>query len=487
MNVDGLAGGFLAGFRTMDDYYRGQKADARADKQMGLQEAAWQNQLERQKVSDVRYEDQLGYSRNRDKVGDDRYADETKYSRSQQSLQNRRADAQLGLAQAANRRSEEAWNLQQEKYKRDQWQEENMPAIRVTLDKLQSGEQLSEADNQLLNNPYASRYNPFKVFGSQDFHSSIETIMGKASALAKNPDAMVWDRSKLRSEINTPDVRSALGTVLRPHLDQGIGTQSQFGTVKAYGEPELIPTDRGTFVIQAPVTYVDDNGNETTKDAPITEGRSADGKAKVMEYTPQQLVNYFGQGAQVSSSIRKNPEQWDTWSQSAGLSEPPDWKGYRQAVVKVQADTQKNIGAIQRDGMMPQKQKQQAIDAERQAATEQVAGLRDVYGIKDKPTGADTTDKQPGSPDLRVQVSKWMADDQGKAMFINKLVSKQGEVAVQSLITNGQLEAAYQSYQQQGQAVKQETHAQGLIDFITGGRQGAKSEVDENGEPVSPY
>lgn len=68
-----------------------------------------------------------------------------------------------------------------------------------------------------------------------------------------------------------------------------------------------------------------------------------------MEYTPQQLVNYFGQGAQVSSSIRKNPEQWDTWSQSAGLSEPPDWKGYRQAVVKVQADAQRT--SVQSSGM----------------------------------------------------------------------------------------------------------------------------------------
>ena len=486
MGVQGLADGFLAGFQTMDGYYRGQKADARADKQMGLQEAAWQNQLERQKVSDSRYEDQTDYARGRDKIGDERYADETKYSRSQQSLQNRRADAHLGLAQAANRRSEEAWNLQQEKYKRDQWQEENMPAIRVALDKLQTGEQLSDADNQVLNNPYASKYNPFKVFGDQDFHQSIQTVMGKASALAKNPDAMVWDRSKLRSEINTPDVRKALGTVLRSQLDQGVGAQSQFGTVKAYGDPELIPTDRGTFVIQAPVTYVDNDGNETTRDAPITEGRSADGKAVVREYTPQQLVSYFGQGAQASSSIRKNPEQWDTWAQSAGLSEPPDWKGYRQAVVKVQADAQKNISAIQRDDMMPQEQKQQAIDAERQAATDQVAGLRDVYGIKASPSSSDSGGKTAGGPDLASQVSKWMNQDQGKAVFLNKLVSRQGEGAVQSLIANGQLEAAYQAYQQQGQAAKQETHAKGLIDFITGGGQAPK-EVDENGEPVSPY
>ena len=50
-----------------------------------------------------------------------------------------------------------------------------------------------------------------------------------------------------------------------------------------------------------------------------------------------------------------------------------------------------------------------------------------------------------------------------------------------------QLEPAYQAYQQQGQAVKQETHAQDLIDLITGGQQNSKKAVDEYGEPVSPY
>ena len=49
-----------------------------------------------------------------------------------------------------------------------------------------------------------------------------------------------------------------------------------------------------------------------------------------------------------------------------------------------------------------------------------------------------------------------------------------------------QLEPAYQAWQKQGQAAKQETHAKGLIDFITGVNQAPK-EVDEYGEPVSPY
>jgi hypothetical protein len=486
MGVQGLADGFLAGFQTMDGYYRGQKADARADKELGLRDLQVHQGIEDSNRNFDLRKKGFDYGIETDKR-------DFKYRQGQDAINNTQQDktiaisqGHLGLAQAANRRSDEAFKLQQEKEKRFQWTDENGPGIKVALSKLQNGEQLSEAENQLLNHPYAAKYNPFKVFGNPDFHSSIQTIMGKASALAKNPEAMVWDRSKLRSEINTPEVRSALGTVLQSQLDQGIGTVGQFGTVKSYGPPELIPTHRGTFIIQAPVTYVDDNGNETTKDAPITEGRSADGKAKVMEYTPQQLVNYFGPPAQVNSSISKNPEQWDTWSQAAGLSEPPDWKGYRQAVVRAQSEAQKNISEIQRDDMMPQDQKQQAIAAEREAANSQVVGLRDVYGIKDRSGQSTSASKSASAPDLNAQVTKWVTGDQGKATFINKLVNKQGESAVQALITNGQLEAAYQAYQQQGQAAKQETHAQRLIDVITGSRQKPK-EVDENGEAISPY
>ena len=486
MGVQGLADGFLAGFQTMDGYYRGQKEDARAEKELGLRDLQVHQGIEDSNRNfDLRKKD-FDYRVETDKR-------DFKYKQDQDVIDNARQDKNLAIsqgnlnvAQEQNQRESEAFKLQQEKEKKLQWTDENGPAIKVALSKLQNGEQLSDEENQLLNHAYAAKYTPLKVFGNPDFHSSIQTVMSKASALAKNPEAMVWDLGKLRSEINTPEVRSALGTVLQSQLDQGIGSVSQFGTVKSYGPPELIPTHRGTFVIQAPVTYIDDNGNETTKDAPITEVRSADGKAKVQEFTPQQLANYFGQGAQASSSIRKNPEHWDSWSQAVGLSEPPDWKGYRQAVLKVQSEAQKNISEIQRDDMMTPDQKQQAIAAEREAENSQVVGLRDVYGIKDRSGQSTSASKPASAPDLNTQVTKWVTGDQGKATFINKLVSKQGESAVQALITNGQLEAAYQAYQKQGQAVKQETHAQGLIDRITGSRQKPK-EVDENGEAIPPY
>ena len=46
MSVSGLAEGFLAGFNTMDSYQRGQKEDARQERELGLRDAMWQNELE---------------------------------------------------------------------------------------------------------------------------------------------------------------------------------------------------------------------------------------------------------------------------------------------------------------------------------------------------------------------------------------------------------------------------------------------------------
>ena len=75
----GLADGFLAGFRTMDDFQRGQKADARAEKEMGLRDAMWNNTLDRQKVSDDRYKSETDYAHGRDSVADTRYTTEQKF------------------------------------------------------------------------------------------------------------------------------------------------------------------------------------------------------------------------------------------------------------------------------------------------------------------------------------------------------------------------------------------------------------------------
>lgn len=457
-----LGSGFLAGFQVMNDYQRGQKADAMAEKEMGLRDAQFQQQV---KDSDRNYglaDAQFNFRKQTDQRDFD-YQKQTgdrdfNFREKQAAIDNGMAQAHLGLAQRADARAGAAFQLQREKANRDLFMQDNEPTIKIALQKLGAGQQLNQQEIETLNNPYAARYNPYKIFGSPDFHDGANTLMGKMSSIIKNPEAMAWDHTKMRSEINTPEVKKSLGVMLRPQLDSGIGTVTPSGTVKSYGEPEVIPTGRGTFFIQAPVTYVDDNGNETTKVAPITEGRSGDGKAVVQEFTPEQFIDHFGQAAVASRSIQANPEQWDTFMKASGLSEPADWKGYRAAVVKIQSDTNKNINQIQRDETMSPESKKDAIAEERRAADDQVLGLRDVYGID-----GDNGKSGDGGSDLVKQVSSWTDGRQDKQQFIQKLVGAKGESAVKALVANGQLENAFNEWSQKSASAQQEQQAQQIL------------------------
>lgn len=453
-----LGSGFLAGFQTMNDYQRGLKADAMAEKEMGLRDLQVQQGI---KDSDRNFDlnqkkfdygvktDERDFNYNKTK--DDR---DFEFQNKQADIQNRVAQAHLGLAQRADTRADAAFQLQKKKTERDLFMQDNEPIIKVALQKLGAGQQLNQQEIDTLNNPYATRYNPYKVFGSPDFHDGANTLMGKMSSIIKNPEAMVWDHKKMRSEINTPEVKKSLGVLLRSQLDSGIGTVTPSGTVKAYSDPELIPTGDGGFFIQSQVTYVDDNGKETTKVAPITEGRSGDGKDVVKRFTPEQLIDYFGQAAVTSRSIQAAPENWDTFMKATGLSEPADWKGYRAAVVKIGADTQKNIEAIQRD-MGPGKDREDAIQAEKDAAEAQIKGLRDVYEIP--------SSKQNGGGNEADPVSSWADGRQDKQQFIQKLVSKQGESAVKALVANGQLENAFNEWSQKSASAQREQQAQQVL------------------------
>lgn len=453
-----LGSGFLAGFQVMNDYQRGQKADAMAEKEMGLRDAQFQQQV---KDSDRNYglaDAQFKFRKETDQRDFD-YQKQTgdrdfKFREEQANIQNRVAQANLGIAQRADKRADAAFQLQREKANRDLFMQDNEPIIKVAMQKLGSGQQLNQQEIDTLNNPYAARYNPYKAFGTPEFHESANTLMGKMSSIIKNPEAMVWDHTKMRSEINTPEVKKSLGVMLRPQLDSGIGTVTPSGTVKSYGEPEVIPTGRGTFFIQAPVTYVDDNGNETTKVAPITEGRSGDGKAVVQEFTPEQFIDYFGPAAVTSRSIQAAPENWDTFMKASGLSEPADWKGYRAAVVKIGADTQTNIKAIQRD-MEPGKARDDAIQAERDAAEAQIKGLRDVYEIP--------SSKQNGGGNEADPVSSWADGRLDKQAFVQKLVGEKGESAVKALVANGQLENAFNEWKGRAESAKKEQQAQQIL------------------------
>ena len=395
MALDGLSAGLLAGFSTMNDYYRGERADERADKEMGLRDAQWQNTLDRQKVADQRYTDETEYRKGRDSLSDARYDDETKYNREQQVIVNKRADAQLGLQQAQfglqqkqDQRLQKMHDLEVSAKEKADWLTDYTPAIKVIVSKRQAntdaGRQidygLSPTELKIINNKYATRFDQTKVL-TPEFTNASRTALNKVREIVGNPDAQNWNPQQLYETINTPEMTKSLGVMFKNDLEDGIGQRTADGSVvSGYASPRIVPTGNGMFAVEADVTYEGPDGKKFTKPAPITVGRGAGGDAEVKQFSANDLIRYFGNAAKASTEA--NSQQFKDWSVAAGLTEGADNKGYRQAVVKQMADSNKNIDRINSDTMMSEQEKSAAVQRERQSLQQQINGMAEVFGVK---------------------------------------------------------------------------------------------------------
>lgn len=333
MGVSGLAEGFLAGFNTMDRYQRGQKEDERMDKAMSLRDAMWQNEQDRQKKADEQYQGELVYRKERDTVSDKQWNLEYAGRQHQLELDNKRANAMLSLNMDQNKRAQESHALALEKNKRDQWWLDNEVPFNMATEALGRGEKLTPEQDALLNNEYATGRNPYRVFGDPQWHQSADAVYQGMKGIINNPDAKVWDMEKMHGAINTPEIKKSLTYMVKGNLEKGIGTVTPNGVVKSYGEVEVVPTGRGTFFLQAPVTYVNPKtGEKIVKNAPITDGRTGDPRDPVKELTAQQFIQYFGKARQISQQIQQNPEQWESFLVQTGMKPPADYKGLKAAL-----------------------------------------------------------------------------------------------------------------------------------------------------------
>ncbi len=401
MSVSGLAEGFLAGFNTMDNYQRGQKADERAEREMSLRDAMWQNTQERQKKADEQYQGELVYRKERDAVSDKQWNLEYAGRQHQLELDNKRANAMLSLNMEQNKRAQESHALAVAKNKRDQWWLDNEVPFNMATAALGRGEQITPEQDALLNHEYAAGRNPYRVFGDPQWHRSSDTVYQGMKAIINNPDARVWDMGKMREAINTPEMTQALTYMVKGNLEKGIGTVTPTGVIKSYGEVEVVPTGRGTFFLQAPVTYINPKtGEETVKDAPITEGRTGDPSDPVKELTPQRLIQYFGKARQVSQQIQQNPEQWENFLVQTGVNPPADYKGLKAAL----ADLHKQEAKALADGGDPATVKA-AFDEARES-------LPSVFGVN--------TGGTPGAAPSGVNPEQWSQSNPERQQFMRE-------------------------------------------------------------------
>ena len=435
MGVSGLAEGFLAGFNSMDQHERSKQMDARADREQGLREAALLEQKEQQKLNNQRYDSEVAYRKARDSLQDARQ--NKRDSLNEMSLKASIANGQASNARAARAeaRQVEMYEWEKDRLHQQKFLEENMPIIQQGWADIQAGKTPSEQFFSVVNNKYAAMYNPERYMSS-DYANAGKTFVTHAAALMRDAEAgkLDWNSEEGVQRINQPDFLKSAGVLFQDEVKTGLGdVDPQTGkTIKNKELANVHVTPDGTgVVLGVKVTY--DDGSTAIR--PVTEGRSArqDDQPKVIP-----LMDFVGPAyrrAALAHSLSQNAEQLRA---SMGLTPGADMKGYRKAVVDVNAETDKNISMIRRDGMLSEEQKQAAIEAERQAGEAKIIGLRSVFGLEPaKSLGDEQEPKQSA-------LTTWTGADPLRQQFIKEAAEK-GKV----LAENGdpkQLDAAYNQW-----------------------------------------
>lgn len=321
MGVLGLADGFLAGFNTMNHYQRGQKEDERMDKAMSLREAMWQNEQDRLKVADQRFESDQEYSKGRDKLADARYD-------SQFALTERQVKSSEARAGAAERRAEAQEARQQQEYKwhkelRDKqvYQQENLPIIQSGWQAVAEGKDPGQQFWGVVRDPRAGSFNPERYL-QQDYAEAGKTFVTYAGNLVRQAQEGKLDPTtpEGHAAVNNPDFIKAAGTLYQDEVSKGVGDidpeSGKTITGKQLNNIMITPDGRGV-VLGVEITY--DDGSKVVR--PVTNNRTSapDDHPKVIP------INDFLKPAYQRAALAKhmigNADQLRT---SLGLTAGPD-------------------------------------------------------------------------------------------------------------------------------------------------------------------
>lgn len=412
MGVSGLAEGFLAGFGTMNHYQRGQKADERAEKELGLRDSMWQNNLDRQRQADERYVDETAYARQRDSKNDER---ETR----RDGLYEEQVRSSIASTKAANTRAARADSRAEEEYQwlkdrreKEAYQQEHLPLIQQGWQSIAEGKDPGDVFRKVVNDPRAAQYNPERYINSE-FAGAGKTFVNHTGGLMRDAESgkLDWNSEEGVSRINAPDLLKAAGTLYQEEIKTGIGDVDP-DTGKSIKNKELgrimVTPDGAGVVLGVKVTY--DDGSTALR--PVTSNRTArgDDEPKVIP-----ISDFIGTGYKRAALSREMVANANNIRTSLGLTPGADVKGYRQAVVKLQADTEKAVGQIRRDSMLSQEEKDSAITAERDAAQQQALGLRDVFGLEVQGPTVDA-----GSEPSPSGLTQWVGKDALRREFVKE-------------------------------------------------------------------
>lgn len=443
MSVSGLAEGFLAGFNTMDRYQRGQKEDERMDKAMGLRDAMWQNEQERQKVADERYQSELAYREGRDKLADAKYDKQFALTERQMKASEARAGAAERRATAQEARQQQEYEWQKDLRDKQVFQQENLPIIQSGWQAVAEGKDPGQQFWNVVRDPRAGSFNPERYL-QQDYAEAGKTFVTHAGNLMRQAQEGKLDPTtpEGHAAVNNPQFIKAAGTLYQDEVNKGVGDidpdSGKTITGKQLSNIMITPDGRGV-VLGVEVTY--DDGSKAVR--PVTNNRTSapDDQPKVIP------INDFLKPAYQRAALAKhmigNADQLRT---SLGLTAGPDQVGYKKAVTELEKQHGQNRARISSSNAEDKDLQLDALDAQLEQSK---AALADTFGMTSK-----AEDKEAGTP-----IKEWTGGDPERLQFV-KEANQHGKLS--SLLDNPtRMNTAFEMWRQQ--AAKQRQAEQAVV------------------------
>ncbi|WP_274449725.1 hypothetical protein [Aeromonas caviae] len=443
MSVSGLAEGFLAGFNTMDRYQRGQKEDERMDKAMGLRDAMWQNEQERQKVADERYQSELAYREGRDKLADAKYDKQFALTERQMKASEARAGAAERRAAAQEARQQQEYEWQKTLRDKQLFQQENLPIYQSGWQLLREGKDPGEQFWAAAKDERAGLFNPHRWVepGALDKSTYVVKHTGNLMNLLKDGklDPSTPEGNAL---INDAKYLEGMDYLYRDEVRKGVGdidpASGKTITDKKLANMMITPDGRG-LVLGVEVTY-----NDGSKDVrPVTNNRTSapDDHPKVIP-----INDFLKPAFQRAALVKEISSKAGDISRWIGLAAGPDQGGYKKAVTELEKQHGQNRARISASNAEDKDLQLDALDAQLEQSK---AALADTFGMTSK-----AEEKEAGTP-----IKEWTGGDPERLQFV-KEANQHGKLS--SLLDSpAKMNMAFELWRQQ--AAKQRQAEQAVV------------------------
>lgn len=454
MGVSGLAEGFLAGFNTMDNYQRGQKADERAEREMSLRDAMFkQNTANSNRDFSLR-QAEFDNRVDQQKVTNDQWGQEFDLKRKDADSLRAYRNANLVLAQAAEGRAKQENDWQVSERVNQKLLEDSLPLIDSAFQARLRGEADPAGYVDLMKNKEFQkggalyRFN-FDRYSDNQHLQAARQIVPQISGLMKDIDSgkLSWENEDgqraIVQRVNSSEIISPLNTILEQEVKRGIG-EVDAASGKKITDKELthvIPTQDGRGVMYGlKVTYADGS----TADSVVTEGRSTQPGDPVKVSKWGDLIKTVYQRSQMYhqlSGAGQNRETLNRVGQSLGLVQQADLKGHKQASVDLIKELNKNVANVLSSDAVGSLEERQAQAKQLLASYEEdQAKIDSIYGVSN---GAAPDESSGDTPQAGV-ASQWASQDPVRAGILDE--ARRNGIPIDSVKDPARLDALLAAY-----------------------------------------